>query len=132
MRIFLLYTGYLLGLAGLGACKNYLGNPHAKAVAPRLASTQPADLQIDPPSWQLHGRRETVNLRLCSPGIEACQVQLGAVEKVKLIQTETTAPGCLTLTLALRKRTPAQKVPIFLTQGRRTITGEWRLLPKPE
>lgn len=122
----------MLGFAGLGACKNYLGNPHAKAVAPRTASTQSNDLQIDPPSWQLDGRRREVTVRLCKPGIEAFQVQLGSVEKIKLLKTESPEPGCLLLTLALRKRTPAQKVPVFLTQGRRTMTGEWLLLPKPE
>lgn len=110
------------------SCKNFFGNPHKVAAAPRLVPAQQVDLHAEPAGVRAGARRREVEVLFQYPGLAAYGVRLGACERVTLLRVERgDSPDCLTLTLRIGRKAPPQKVPVVFTNGVRTLTYEFRI-----
>jgi hypothetical protein len=114
-HIFLLL--FAAGAAHAFACKNYIGNPHARPVPPKVVPTMADDLRVEPPNWwtgMLHNRVEVLVRR---EGLAAYEVRLGKAQGVTLEKVARgDSPNYLFLTLHIAEGAPQQKVPIVFSR----------------
>ncbi len=117
----------------LPACRNVLGNPHKVATPPRIVPALHGDLSAEPASCRTGARRQEIEVLFQHPGLTAYTVRLGACIRVKLLRVEMgDSPDCLSVTLALGRKAPPQKVPVIFTNGIHTFTFEFRILEGEE
>jgi glycosidase len=110
----LLFLGALVSFCL--SCRNYLGNPHAHPIAPKVVPATTDDLRVEPPNWwtgMLHNR---VQILVRREGLAAYEVHLGQAKGVKLEKIERgDSPNYLFLTLHIAEGAPQQKVPLIFT-----------------
>lgn len=121
----------LLGSCTLLQCKNYWGNPHKNAVAPRIASTTKTELRVEPANWWTGMKWNTVEVLFQRENISQFQLGLQQAKGVKLLKTETLeSPNYLFATIAIDEKAPAQKLQFRFTRDQEIFTFEYPILAR--
>jgi neopullulanase len=126
MRIF-----FLLIVWSFCACSNYIGNPHARPLPPKVVPAIQGDLRVEPANWWVGMKHRRVEILVHREDIGAYSVRLGKTTGVKLLKTEKAeSPNYLFVTLELASNAKPQKVPIIFTKGSASLTHEYPLLAR--
>ncbi len=117
------------GILILVACnRSYVGNPHRKSVAPRLATTGANNIRVEPANWWVGLKRNRVEVLVQYPQLSSFEVKLGKSKGVKLVKVEkANSPNYQFLTLEIDPKALAQVVPLVFTKGIEIVSYPFEL-----
>lgn len=127
MRKCLLIPFFLCGAIMLGACKNYLGNPHRKAAPDRKVPALRDAMRVEPPFWWTGMKNPRVEVLVHSENIAAMAMNQG--EMPKGIKLESVAkvenPNYLFLTFLVAPDAEPGKARLTFALGNQVETLEY-------
>jgi neopullulanase len=121
-----------LPLSAFAGCnKNYIGNPHARAVAPRTSSVVERELRVEPANWWTGMKHNRVEVLVHSKGVADFTVKLGKTKGVKLLKVDKgDSPNYVFLTLEIKAKAPAQTVAFQFSKGSDFFTYPFQVLAR--
>ena len=110
---------------GVG-CKDFVGNPHKKALPPRLVAVKKDSLQVEPASWYTGIKSNHVKILFQNPGLAEYEVHLVQTQGLKIRKVDKSErPDSIVITLEIKENAPAQKAEFVFSKGKKTITHEY-------
>ncbi len=128
MRIVFFCTLFLIGSS---ACNNYLGNPYSTPLTTRTVPGPNPDIRLEPANWWAGMQHNKVEILIRKAGLGSYTVTLGKNTGIKLVSvTKGDSPNYLFVTLEIKPKAPAQRLPIIFTNGTSTFTREFPILAR--
>lgn len=120
------YLCYFLLAFSLLHCRNYWGNPHKTALAPRIVPVLNDSLRVEPANWWTGMRWNQVEILLHRPGVSDYSIRLGKTKGIRLLKVEKgDSPNYLFVTLDIDEKAPPQKVPLIFSKDNTVFTHEF-------
>ncbi len=114
--------------------KNFVGNPHRKAMPPHYAPTLATDLHVEPANWWTGMKHNTVQVLFHKQDIAQMTVSTTAkTPGIKIVKTERgDSDNYLFVTLSISPKAKPQRVPLafFSAQTKQRYTYEYPILAR--
>jgi len=107
-------------------CKNFWGNPHKTALAPRVVPVLIDSLRVEPANWWTGMKWNKVEILVQRPGLAEYQVRLEKTKGLKILKVEKgESPNYLFITLEVKEKAPKQNAELVFSNGKNTFTHEF-------
>ncbi len=121
----------LLALSASLSCKNFLGNPHATPVAPRLVPATNITTRIEPPNWWIGLKHRQVEILINRKDVATFDLNMDHYKSVKIKAIEKTDnPNYLFVTLDISPKAKPGKAVFRFQKGAESFSLEYPLLAR--